>query len=78
MTLYQLPFSPWFRQIVTCRTPMRILCAGCDMMISFSLSFRPHHGALRHAQRTRLSRELSATVKRKAEGFRLRKAALAA
>ena len=28
------------RQIVTCRTPMRILCAGLDMMISFS-SFRP-------------------------------------
>ena len=28
---------------------MRILCAGLDMMISFS-RFRPHHGALRHAR----------------------------
>src|SRR5438105_1425650 len=41
MTLYQLPLSPWFLQIVTCRTPIRILCAGCDIVISFSFSFRP-------------------------------------
>src|SRR5208282_2372847 len=49
MTLYQLPLSPWFLQIVTCRVPMRILCAGCDMVISFSFCFRPPIGALRHA-----------------------------
>ena len=28
MTLYQAPLSPGLRQIVTCRTPLRILCAG--------------------------------------------------
>jgi hypothetical protein len=35
MTLYQLPLSLVLRQIVTCSTPLRILCAGLDMMISF-------------------------------------------
>ena len=39
MTLYQLPLSPVLRQIVTCRTPSRILCAGFDMMILLSLWF---------------------------------------
>src|SRR4051794_16849714 len=39
MTLYQLPFSPWLRQMVTCRTPTRILCAGLDMVWSPSLEF---------------------------------------
>src|SRR5438132_8703669 len=49
MTLYQVPFSPELRQIVTCRTPRRILCDGCDMVISFSLFSDPTIGALRHA-----------------------------
>jgi hypothetical protein len=53
-------------------------CHGVVLLLS---GFRPHRGALRHGRRTRLSpgRSLrSVPVKRKAEGFRLRKAALAA
>jgi hypothetical protein len=37
-----VPLSPVFRQIVTCRTPRRILCAGAfDMMFLLLFGFRP-------------------------------------
>src|SRR5258708_1414595 len=34
-----MPLSLGLRQIVTCKTPMRNLCAGFDMMISFLIEF---------------------------------------
>ena len=37
---------------MTCRAPMRILCAGCDMMVSFSsVTGRDHRGLM--SQRTK-------------------------
>ena len=37
LTLYHEPFSPVLRQMVTCRLPKRILCAGDDMvLVSFA------------------------------------------
>src|SRR5205823_3840726 len=57
MTLYQLPLSLWFLQIVTCSAPTLSLWAGCDMVVSFSLSFRHATiAALREATKSRNSR----------------------
>jgi hypothetical protein len=45
VTLYQEPLSPLLRQMVTCKAPLRILCAGLDMMVvSFSWFSAPHRG----------------------------------
>ena len=52
----QLPLSPVLRQIVTCKAPSRILCAGLDMMlVSFFWFQAPTIGALRKRPHRRLA-----------------------
>src|ERR1700693_387457 len=55
MTQYQEPLSPALRQMVTCRAPIRILCAGLDMMfVSFIWFPAPLIGALRERPHRRI------------------------
>ena len=65
--------------MVTCKTPSRILCAGCfDIMISFSLGYEASdYRGLRRHQRSTGSREAQPSGKAKGQGSR-RETALAA
>src|SRR5438477_826191 len=85
MTLYQLPLSPWFLQIVTCSAPTLSLWAGCDMVVSFSLSSgRDHHGLTARQEKRPQTGSSWATVngrmrtKRHWQGWRLAALDLAA